>query len=138
MKKCLKCKQEKNVSEFAKKSERRDGLQTWCRDCKNAYSRNYYKTTDLKDRLKDKNTARRIRLRDEIREYKASKGCKFCPEREPCCLQFHHMNDDKIDNVANLLDRSYERLWNEISKCDVVCANCHFKLHAGIMGCLRD
>ena len=43
MKKCNKCKIEKDNSLFSKRKLSKDGLDTWCKECKSAYgmSRNY-------------------------------------------------------------------------------------------------
>lgn len=41
MKQCSKCKQEKQVAEFNKDKARKDGLQNMCRQCKNAYGKQY-------------------------------------------------------------------------------------------------
>lgn len=75
----------------------------------------------------------RRKLKAEIDLYKASKGCCFCLEKEPCCLDFHHTNKDKEGNVANLLLCGRKRVYKEINKCILVCSNCHRKLHKGLL-----
>ena len=42
-------------------------------------------------------------------------------------MQFDHIYDNKIDNIANLVSRavSIENIIKEIEKCELVCANCH-------------
>jgi hypothetical protein len=62
-------------------------------------------------------------------------GCLCCPEKNPICLDFHHKDPKKKDKaVAKLLGfKNKERLLNEIKKCIVVCANCHRKIHAGVI-----
>lgn len=71
--------------------------------------------------------------RDLIREYKETHGCKRCEERDSVCLDFHHKDDNKESTVCDLVRRSasFERILNEIHKCDVLCRNCHAKTHAG-------
>lgn len=71
-----------------------------------------------------------------ITEYKAAKGCAYCPENHPACLDFHH-RDPFLKNprlrgpsrgtFANL---GWDELLFEVEKCEVVCANCHRKHHA--------
>jgi len=65
------------------------------------------------------------RRRAWLQAYKHVVGCKFCPENDPRCLDFHH-RDPKVKKykIASL-PCSFEKLREEIEKCDVVCANCH-------------
>lgn len=48
MKKCSRCKTEKDESEFTKKAQSRDGLYSWCKTC----SRFYQKLIDSKPEIK--------------------------------------------------------------------------------------
>jgi len=41
LKKCARCRIEKDVSEFGKKSSEKDGLQRWCKECRKEYYREY-------------------------------------------------------------------------------------------------
>ena len=65
-------------------------------------------------------------------EYKSQLRCERCLETHPACLEFHHREPKKKEIVVSkALDWgwSIERILTEIAKCDVVCANCHRKLH---------
>lgn len=47
-------------------------------------------------------------------------------------LEFHHINPDEKENtVARMLANSYgiDRTYKEMSKCVVLCANCHREFH---------
>jgi len=44
MKTCTKCGQDKPLSEFYGHPTARDGLGSWCRACRNAHQREYYRT----------------------------------------------------------------------------------------------
>jgi hypothetical protein len=66
-------------------------------------------------------------------ELKAQLSCSRCGENHPACIQFHH--DDPTKKTLSISDAiqrrwSTKRLATEIAKCTVICANCHFKLHA--------
>lgn len=59
--------------------------------------------------------------------------CSRCPENDPVCLDFHHLNVDTKDiSIAVAVSKkwSLERIKVEIDKCEVLCSNCHRKLHA--------
>lgn len=99
-----------------------------------AYHRKWY-MEHSEDRIKD-SCARKIAIRDWLREYKSSLKCIMCQENHPACLEFHHRNRlEKVDNVASASNKgwSISRIKEEISKCDVLCANCHRKAHWGIV-----
>lgn len=65
-------------------------------------------------------------------------GCLRCGETDMVCLDFHHRDPtQKIFGIARVnrgrgRARSTEEIRNEISKCVVLCANCHRRLHAGL------
>lgn len=53
--------------------------------------------------------------------------CQDCGVKYPhYVMEFDHTGDKK-SNISELASRkaSQKQLWEEISKCDVVCANCH-------------
>lgn len=74
----------------------------------------------------------RLKNKFEIDKYKVNKGCYLCSESDPRVLQFHHVNsEDKESTISKMLSagRSLEKILKEIEKCEVVCANCHLKIH---------
>lgn len=77
---------------------------------------------------------RRQELKDFLNKLKASKGCSRCSENDPRCLDFHHSRGEKERELSRavLQGWSKEKLQEEADKCDVLCANCHRKHHAGI------
>lgn len=78
---------------------------------------------------------KQVRL-DFVNNYKAMHGCKYCGEHIPVVLDLHHRGDSrKEDNVSVMVNkcRPIEEIKDEIKKCDVVCANCHRKIHAGLI-----
>jgi hypothetical protein len=70
------------------------------------------------------------RNRRYVDAYKIKNPCP-CGTIEPCCLSFHHVNDDKTGNISDMVNRGYgiPRIQKEIDKCIVLCLNCHAKLH---------
>lgn len=70
------------------------------------------------------------RVRRALIALKVSRGCLVCGERHPSCLAFHHRDPEgKEARVSKMYGASKARLQAEIEKCDVVCLNCHNKMH---------
>jgi len=56
----------------------------------------------------------------------------MCGESHPAIIDFHHINQDtKKDDITRLVNKSLsiENIKKEISLCQVLCSNCHRKLH---------
>jgi hypothetical protein len=64
--------------------------------------------------------------------YKFQRGCARCPENDPVCLEFHHVDpQSKLFNITHGVQTrmTIERLEAEAAKCLILCANCHRKEH---------
>lgn len=127
---CYVCKEEKPLSAFNRNKCRKDGLQTFCRDCGKARSRQYYQ----ENKEKHKGVVN-VRKRREIQRNRAfvlecllSNPCRVCGEADPAALEFDHLRD-KENTVKNLAHNGscLPRIQAEIEKCQVLCANCHRK-----------
>jgi hypothetical protein len=79
-----------------------------------------------------RNMAYRAEKRKKLDAIKAERGCDRCPERDPCCLDFHHIDPaTKTYTISRLYAGtwSWERILQEIALCEILCANCHRKEH---------
>jgi len=127
---CNKCHLTKDVNEFHKATDNHDGLQHFCKICKKAIDRARYLSTDKKSVCRK----RAVNMQSIITEIKRAAGCKYCTEKDPVALDFHHTNKDKEFNIGRGgKSMSLDKLLKEIQKCEVICANCHRKLHAGTL-----
>lgn len=63
----------------------------------------------------------------ELQEYKLALGCARCGYNEDArALDFDHRDrTKKLFNIMQTVDRSPKLTWDEVAKCDVLCANCH-------------
>lgn len=131
---CYKCKKELPVSSFKKHRSRKDGLQSDCIQCQKEYRQWHYKENKEKyiARAKLRKIRQRKLLREYIDGYKSERGCSRCDESHIACLDFHHIiPSDKNHAVSQMicLDRSLDDVKLEMSRCEVLCANCHRKHH---------
>ncbi len=96
------------------------------------YNKKWYALNKKKKKLQSQKSRKRAvkRNRKYVEAYKLDRPCP-CGETEPYCLSFHHMNGDKTGNISDMVNRGYglTRIQKEIDKCDVLCLNCHAKLH---------
>tara|TARA_R110000824_G_scaffold397878_1_gene601157 strand:- start:240 stop:653 length:414 start_codon:yes stop_codon:yes gene_type:complete len=135
MKECTRCNQEKELTEFHKKGVSPDGYQTLCKECRSDHFKRDY--TDRKEMYLDKNNKRRDKWRYYINSFKT--GCTQCDEKVPQVLDFHHIDPKtKLIDIPTMLSESFNehhktRFLDEIAKCVLVCANCHRKIHLGIL-----
>lgn len=70
----------------------------------------------------------KVKRMKAVQEYKESKPCADCGISYPYyVMQFDHLpGSGKVANIAHLVKvASMERIWEEIAKCELVCANCH-------------
>ena len=125
MKRCYRCGETLDDSKFYSNKSKEDGLATYCIECQRVYNRRYVEAGNA-NRKK-----RKIKMSAIVNEYKTSAGCCVCGEKDHACLVFHHKGDDKIDSISNGIQRGWSEIliFAEIAKCDVLCSNCHMKLH---------
>lgn len=133
MKKCNKCKLILDIDCFGKNKSKSDGLQTFCKTCQKILKDIHY-SKNKADYLA-KNNSRRNRIKEKLLAIKNESGCKFCGEKEPCCLDFHHIDpESKVLGVSQFIQSGYfKQAFEEIEKCIVICSNCHRKLHKGLI-----
>lgn len=128
-KKCTICKIIKHLDEFNKKLLTKDGLQSHCRDCNRARSRRYY--AENSDKHKKAVAVHKGFSRQKIREYLAeyllTHPCVDCGETDILVLEFDHVRGSKRANLSSMGSSGFclETVQEEISKCNVRCANCH-------------
>lgn len=85
-----------------------------------------------KGKVKEKTAARARRIAAWILEYKSSLSCEKCGESHVAAIDFHHRDpSEKVTEITDCPSRGWgiKRILTEISKCAVLCANCHRKLH---------
>jgi hypothetical protein len=133
MRTCKNCGMEKEESGF---HQRKDGYKRIiCIDCVNKAKRASW-ITDLKG--KEKKKVRMAKYKAEATELmnKHRHPCIVCGEAEKACIDLHHLDPStKYKSVAELVGSYYslEKIKKEIDKCVCLCANCHRKVHAGLI-----
>ena len=134
MKVCGTCKIAKPFKDFGVKKRKDDRViyQSKCKECNRKYQKEYYRRNkeiySAKARIWKKEYKRTVY---SILMESAKDGCVICGEKDYRCLQFNHIDrKTKTDGIADMVsnNRSLDLIEKEVEKCEVVCANCHFKI----------
>lgn len=111
-------------------SKGKNKIQSYCKPCAREYARdNYHKNREAnadKQRLSKK--ARMDAIRADVRKLKEDTPCLDCGVRYPYyCMDFDHVNGKKVTHISDMIRNAAARwkIFSEITKCEIVCANCH-------------
>jgi hypothetical protein len=129
-KRCCRCKALKDTSQFHRSAPRRDGLQSYCRDCKRVIDREH----NTKNPRRNQGRTREYALRNVkwLYGYLKTKQCEWegCDVSDPDMLVFDHLNpSEKRGHVSTMAHSSWglKSIQEEVAKCRVLCANHHQK-----------
>lgn len=112
---CTKCGRELPIDQFNFRNKAKGTRRSECKECHTAY---------MKQKYQEK--------KNEIQELKSQYSCAKCGDKRGYVLDFHHLNPEEKENtIARMLSNRYEldKVYDEINKCIVLCANCHREFH---------
>lgn len=100
------------------------------REDERIYKRGWYQRNKkkVKARVRRNNDRYRQECVVFVQELKNSTPCADCGKRfHFSAMDFDHVRGDKYMEVSLLVRRAFglKRVKEEISKCDIVCSNCH-------------
>lgn len=114
-KKCTKCGRILPLSDFNWRNKAKGTRRSECRYCHSDYMKQKYQ-----------------QKKNEIQELKSNLKCAKCGQSRGYVLDFHHINPlEKTENIARLTSNTsnISKVYDEIKKCIVLCANCHRQFH---------
>ena len=133
-KQCRKCKKKKSLEKFYSHSTNKDGKHSYCKECAKKGASSAYKTLNQREAMVLTANKRRQQFLDWANRVKQDNGCCSCEETEPICLDFHHLDSSLKDReVSKLINAKSPKALSEMKKCVVACANCHRKVHGGLI-----
>lgn len=122
-KRCPGCHTSKSWTLFYKNKSRPDGLDAYCKECRNKRSlRHNQEYPDLRRKL---DREKYHRYKEFINNFKRGKPCRDCNIVYPTYVtHFDHLDSStKLENISHM--RNMAKIIAEIEKCDLVCDNCH-------------
>jgi transcription elongation factor Elf1 len=75
---------------------------------------------------------RKKELKKWLNNYKQLLKCSSCNENHPATIDFHHKYGKEKDRTISYLicnGYSIDSVKKELEKCEILCSNCHRKLH---------
>ena len=130
MKTCSKCNISKEETEFYFTNKKHDKLKARCKACTKIDKHEYY--IKNKDTIIPKVQIRNNRWALWLQNKKENLKCIKCGEDFGPCIDFHHRDpSEKEYSISSMIGRGWPfwKIEKEMEKCDVLCANCHRKLH---------
>jgi hypothetical protein len=127
---CHKCQSDLTVDLFNKNASCKDGYARTCRSCMKEYRKVHYSNNrENYIRVVMASNIRRAEAKQErLRQFFVDKKCMDCPVDNPVVLEFHHRIPElKCKSISKMMSdgNSWERVLQEIDKCDILCSNCH-------------
>lgn len=100
----------------------------------NGNSTEFYRRNPEKYELRKRQIHERVKkIREQKKQHKSTLVCIRCGFSDYRVLDFHHRDpSEKEININDIAKKgwSWERIKQEIDKCDPACRNCHAILHA--------
>lgn len=103
----------------------KDGIRNQCKTCVLNAVKNNPKQKEHRRAITERN-------REVVIKYLEEHPCEDCGLTDPRVMEFDHLDRKvKTANISTLVtSASLETLYSELSKCRVLCANCH-RIHTG-------
>jgi len=136
MKQCTKCSKNKQLSEYFVKDKQTGRLHAHCKSCytlhRQSYSKEHYQKYGevYRERAKIRRTIIKKNLQMNMLKYLIDKSCVLCGEQDIRTFEFDHLDpQQKSFGIAKGITdgRKWEVILEEITKCRILCANCHKK-----------
>jgi len=137
MKTCKRCSEEKDAEDFNKCTRNKDGLHAYCRSC----SKKHYRDNAVRHKRNVYDRKRRHvqQARLWTWNFLLENPCVKCGESDPVVLDFDHVRD-KEKTISEMVSQgcSIVSIQKEISKCQVLCSNCHRRKTAKQLGWYKN
>lgn len=121
-----------DLSEYQKEYRRAASRKYYHKNKEAARVRNLQWRLENKDYILEQNRLSKRRRKLEAIEYKGGRCEKCSGVFHPAAFEFHHRDPSQKDrDPSKMTSLSKKRLFAELDKCDLLCANCHRIAHHG-------
>lgn len=127
---CRECKVEKELSQFHPNKQCAKGVVGTCRSCTRERISTWYSNNRARRQevVNETNRKRKRKIVDHFGD-----KCLDCNQTFPQYVyQFHHLDPTEKDvNPSYAMTQRPSKMWEELNKCVMLCANCHLIRHHG-------
>lgn len=127
---CTKCEKDFSIKSFNFKNTSKGIRASICCFCKREYTKSHYRANKVIYKKRAAAHSKKVRAANSQKmvEYLRSHPCVDCGEDDVVVLQFDHMRDKK-DSISHMVKTgiSWDSISDEITKCEIRCANCHIR-----------
>jgi hypothetical protein len=137
---CYRCFKNKPEEDFAWRWKLLGIRQQVCRECRKIENDQWYQRhkEEHLENVRARKGENRNSARDFVWDYLSQHPCEICGEWDPTVLEFHHLyGKDKAVSKMIAEGISIEKIKEEISKCQVLCCNCHRRVTSKEQGWFR-
>ncbi|MDQ5968894.1 MAG: hypothetical protein QG579_51 [Patescibacteria group bacterium] len=143
MKICSKCKKEKTLLEFNFKSKILGLRNGQCKECTRLLIKNHYNKNKeyYLNKAKKRNFSVKLDVINFLQSFFQDNPCVDCGENDITVLEFDHKGKiPKFRAVSSMVRNGFtlEKIKEEVSKCEVRCANCHRRKTAKDFGWFKS
>lgn|SRR3990167_8159070 len=134
MKICSKCNERKSFTDFYVKDSKANRLHAQCKLCYKEHRKTYYIQHYEKNQESYRKRAIKFRTkvkdeyRNNLQKFLEDKFCVDCGETDKVVFELDHI-DPKLKSFsisqAVRLGHRWDKVLEELQKCQVLCANCH-------------
>ena len=128
-KKCSKCNIIQSVDNFYFQNKVKNERHSQCKTCSEQSRKNKEHYLKYREKYIERNNIRKGRVKNfnmiALNEYLKTHPCVVCGENDPLVLEFDHLDNQKYNVSKMRQSYNWETILKEISKCQVLCANCH-------------
>ena len=130
---CRICGLEKDEEEFHWRWIKKDKRHTICKSCQSEKGKAWYQENRREHITRSVANAEKNRKKSRkwVWNYLKIHPCQICGEDDPVVLEFHHQEEfEKVKHISQMIAQGYsiKSIAYEISKCQVLCSNCHRKV----------
>jgi hypothetical protein len=125
---CPRCEETLPVEVFPWKGKAQKVRQSYCRPCILQYKKDHYRDNSdyYKKKAREGKKNYKERISSRLFDYLSTHPCVDCGMSDPRALEFDHVKG-KGAGIHRMVSGQvpWERILDEISKCEVRCSNCH-------------
>lgn len=123
VRRCVQCRETKAEDSFYRRGK---GRRSECIECVRENAQAFKRANPQYWQENDRR--RKVDACRWLVDYLLEHPCVDCGESDPLVLEFDHVQSVKYGRVTTILTLPWQKILEEIGRCEVRCANCHARV----------